>query len=143
MLCFYTNKLDQQPIHLRSVCGTGSLGRGTPSQSRSGREELGMDSQHGRKLMEYIAFISESLEHEINSMKGRHGGGLGAFWNFQKMGGIWSSGELILVDSRLCRGQRMAVPKAMLGKSLVETRAVLNGQDLVVLKDVTFFFVHS
>jgi len=54
-----------------------SLGRGTPSQSRSGREELGMDSQHGRKLMEYIAFISESLEHEINSMKGRHGGGLG------------------------------------------------------------------
>lgn len=37
-----------------------------------------MDSQHGRKLMEYIAFISESLEHEINSMKGRHGGGLGA-----------------------------------------------------------------
>eukprot|EP00434_Breviolum_minutum_P002203 symbB.v1.2.001940.t1/scaffold55.1/size374282/22 len=51
-----------------------SLGRGTPSQSRSGREELGMDSQHGRKLMEYIAFISESLEHEINSMKGRHGG---------------------------------------------------------------------
>ena len=37
----------------------------------------------------------------------------------------------------------MAVPKAMLSRSLVETRAVLNGQDLVVLKDATFFFVHS
>lgn len=98
-----------------------------------------MDSQHGRKLMEYIAFISESLEHEINSMKGRHGGGLGAGWEFPKNGGICSSGELILVDSRFCRGQRMAVPKAMLSRSLVETRAVLNGQDLVVLKDVTFF----
>eukprot|EP00438_Fugacium_kawagutii_P004800 Skav227327 [mRNA] locus=scaffold2964:48742:55904:- [translate_table: standard] len=48
----------------------GSLGRGTPSQSRSGREELGMDSQDGRKLMEYIAFIAESLQHEISNMKG-------------------------------------------------------------------------
>lgn len=36
-----------------------------------------MDSQHGRKLMEYIAFISESLQHEIGNMKGRHGTGLG------------------------------------------------------------------
>lgn len=59
------------------------------------------------------------------------------------MGGICSSGEVILVDSRLCRGQPMSVPKAMLSKSLIETRAVLNGQDLVVLKDATFFFVHS
>jgi len=45
-----------------------------------------MDSQHGRKLMEYIAFISESLEHEINSMKGRHGGGLGALFGISKNG---------------------------------------------------------
>ena len=27
--------------------------------------------------MEYIAFISESLQHEIGNMKGRHGTGLG------------------------------------------------------------------
>lgn len=37
-----------------------SLGRGTPAQSRGEREEQGMDSVHGRKLMEYVAMISEA-----------------------------------------------------------------------------------
>ncbi len=96
--------VSSHPLQICVLCdGTGSLGRGTPSQSRSGREELGMDSQHGRKLMEYIAFISESLEHEINSMKGRHGGGLGVveFQKWETEPGVCSSGELILDDSGL------------------------------------------
>lgn len=46
-----------------------SLGRGTPAQSRGEREEQGMDSVHGRKLMEYVAMISEALQKEINSLK--------------------------------------------------------------------------
>eukprot|EP00435_Cladocopium_sp_Y103_P031313 s38_g7.t3 len=68
---------EMQRLHEATRLALRSLGRGTPSQSRSG-EDLGMDSQHGRKLMEYIAFISESLQHEIGTMKGRHGTGLGS-----------------------------------------------------------------
>lgn len=49
-----------------------------------------MDSQHGRKLMEYIAFISESLQHEIGNMKGRHGTGLGRVGE-KKVAGAWDS----------------------------------------------------
>lgn len=69
---------EMQRLHEATRLALRSLGRGTPSQSRSGLEDLGMDSQHGRKLMEYIAFISESLQHEIGNMKGRHGPGLGS-----------------------------------------------------------------
>lgn len=46
-----------------------SVGRGTPSQSRGERHEAGMDSTHGRKLMEYVANVSEDLQKEFSALK--------------------------------------------------------------------------
>lgn len=61
-----------------------------------------MDSQDGRKLMEYIAFIAESLQHEISNMKGRHGSGLG-------QGGMW--GELLMIACQpMCFWLEVASP---------------------------------
>ena len=46
-----------------------SVGRGTPSQSRGERQEAGMDSAHGRKLMEFVANVSEDLQKEFLALK--------------------------------------------------------------------------
>jgi len=67
------NYPDCQELHRLAECTRMALrsrGRGTPSQSRGEREEQGMDTNCGRKLMEYVAFVSEELQKQMDALKG-------------------------------------------------------------------------
>jgi len=79
-----------------------SVGRGTPSQSQGEQATLGMNSEEGKRVMSYVAMISEDLQKQVANLKVRDG--LGDFTLPADVMEILSKFEYVLIKAQSIEG---------------------------------------